>query len=36
MNKIKKSAWWDSSIDELKKNLDEFVQPIEKENEQDT
>ena len=36
MDKIKKSAWWDSSIDELKKNLDEFVQPIEKENEQDT
>jgi len=36
MDKIKKSAWWDSSIDELKKNLDEFVQPIEKENEQET
>lgn len=34
MDKIKKSAWWDSSIDELKKNLDEFVQPVE--NEQDT
>ena len=35
-DKIKKSAWWDSSIDELKKNFDEFVQPIEKGNEQDT
>ena len=36
MDKIRKSAWWDSSIDELKKNLDEFVQPIEKGNAQDT
>ena len=32
MDKIKKSAWWDSSIDELKKNLDEFVQPVEDKN----
>jgi virginiamycin A acetyltransferase len=36
IDKIKTSAWWDKNIDELKENLEDFLSPIEEENEQET
>jgi virginiamycin A acetyltransferase len=29
INKIEKSSWWDKSINELSKNIDEFQKPID-------